>query len=88
MVVFGIIWFCTTKYYVKPTIFKIVIYDVYGKETKPNGIRTEFSIQDVALSFISEYQEMLPHLEFSIQSYLPEKNKKTIFSRILKKNYR
>lgn len=88
VVIFGIIWFCTTKYYVKPPIFKITIYDVYGKETKPNGIRIKFRIQDVALSYIREYQKMFPHLDFSIQSYVPEKNTKRIFSRIIKKSYR
>lgn len=85
--VFAILWFCSTKYYVQPKGYNIMIYDIYGKESKPNGIRTRFSTQNVAFSYITEYQKTFSHLDFSIQSYIPELRKKTIFN-ILKKDYR
>ena len=65
-----------------------MIYDVFGKESKPNGIRTKFYTQGVAHSYSKEYQKLFPHLEFSIQSYIPEVKRKTIFSMVLKKDHR
>jgi hypothetical protein len=52
-----------------------VIYDVYGNESKPDGIRIKFRTQKVALSYISEYQKGFPHLIFSIRSCIPEMEK-------------
>jgi hypothetical protein len=88
VLIFTILWYCSTKYYVKPKAFNIMIYDILGKETKPNGIRTKFTTQEVAFSYINEYQKVFPHLDFSIQSKIPEMEKKTIVSMILKKDHR
>jgi hypothetical protein len=86
--IFAILWFCSTKYYVKSKDYNIMIYDIYGKESNPNGIRTKFNTQDVAYSYVKEYQKLFPHMEFFIQSHIPEIKRKTIFSMILKKDHR
>jgi uncharacterized membrane-anchored protein YhcB (DUF1043 family) len=65
-----------------------VIYDVYGKKTNPDGIRTKFNTHEVAHSYVKEYQQLFPHLDFSIQSVFPEIERKTIFSRVMKKDHR
>jgi hypothetical protein len=85
--VFGVVWFCSTRYYVKPQTYDIVIYDVYGKESIPNGIRTKFRTQEVAFSYIREYQKSFPHLDFSIQSHIPE-IKRGLMLRRIKKDHR
>ena len=85
---FGVLGFCNTKYYVKPNVYDIVIYDVYGNESKPDGIRAKFRTQKVAPSYISEYQKGFPHLIFSIRSCIPEMERKKVFSKILKKDYK
>lgn len=85
---FGILWFCSTQYYVKPKTHQVAIYDVYGKEISQNQIRTKFSTLEVAQSYIKEYQSTFPHLSFSIKSEFPEMRKRVMFSRILKRDHR
>ena len=65
-----------------------MIYDVYGKKSNPDGIRTKFNTREVAYSYVKEYQKLFPHLNFSIQSSIPEMEGKIIFSRIIKKDHR
>lgn len=86
--IFTILWFCSTKYYVKSKEYNIIIYDIFGSESKPDGIRTKFSTKEVTFSYIREYQKTFPHLDFSIQSNIPEVERKTVFSMILKKDHR
>ncbi len=86
--IFAFLWYCSTKYHVKPKAFNIMIYDVYGKESKPDGIRTKFNTREVAFSYIKEYQKIFPHLDFSIQSNILEIKRKIIFSSILKKDHK
>ncbi len=86
--IFAILWFCSTKYYVKPKAFDIMIYDVFGNKSNPDGIRTKFITQEVAYSYVKEYQKLFPHMEFSIQSHIPEIKRKIIFSMILKKDHK
>ncbi len=88
VLVFGIMWFCSTRYYVNPQTFNIVIYDVYGKESKPGGIRTKFKTREVAISYIKEYQKLFPHLDFSIQSDIPEIKRTLMIKRIMKKDHK
>ena len=88
VLIFGIMWFFSTRYYVKPQLFNIVIYDVYGKETKPDGIRTKFRTQSVALSYIREYQKLYSHLDFSIQSNFPEIKRSLMIKGIMKKDHK
>jgi len=82
--VFGIIWFFRIKEHVKPKMYDIISYDVFGNETNPGEIRTKFRTHDVALSYIREYQKVFPHLKFSIQYQIPEIKRSFMCSRILK----
>ena len=83
--IFGILWLCSTQYYVKPKIYQIVIYDVLGNQLNQNQIRTKFSTLEVAQSYIKEYQRNFSHLSFSIKSDFPEMKKQVRFNRILKR---
>jgi len=86
--IFGVLWFFSTKYYVKPQMYKIIIYDVFGDESKNPGIRTKFRTLEVANSYVRKYQNLFPHLDFSIQSQIPEIKRSLIINRILKKDHK
>ena len=88
VLIFGMLWCCSTQYYVKPKTYQIVIYDAYEKELNQNQIRTKFSTLEVAQSYIKEYQNTFPHLSFFIKSEFPEMRKRVILSRILKRDHR
>ena len=82
--VLGIAWYCSTKFYVKPGKHSIVVYDVFGKEVKLDGVRVEFKTHSVAQSYISEYKERFPHYSFAMRMEVPEIKKNTM-PRIFKK---
>ena len=72
VVVFGILWYLSTKSYVKPENYTIVIYDLFGKEVKMTEIRTQFSTINVARSYLTEYQQRFPHLSFTLAVIMPQ----------------
>ncbi len=84
VVVLGIMWYCSTKFYVKPDRHSIVIYDIFGNEVKLDGVRVDFKTHNVAQSYISEYKKRFPHYDFVMAIEIPEIKKSTI-PRILKK---
>ena len=84
VVTLGILWYCSTKYYVKPNHYSIVIYDVFGKPVNTNEIRTEFQTKQVAQSYISEYQNRFPHYDFGLGCELPQ-IKVNLFQKIFRK---
>lgn len=72
VIVLGILWYCSTKYEIRPNRYSIIIYDVFGKQATIDGIRTDFKNYRVARSFISEYQKMFPHYDFSMTAVVSE----------------
>jgi len=72
VVILGILWYCSSKYQINPNQYTIVIYDVYGNQTKIEGIRTSFSTYQVANSYISEYQNRFVNHNFSMATQMPE----------------
>ena len=83
--VLGTLWFFSTRYYEKPKQYSILVYDVFGKQSNIDGLRTYFQTTEVALSYIKEYQKRFPQYNFCLESPLPEIKRKTIFHPILKK---
>ena len=66
--IFGILWYASTKYYIKPDQYNIGIYDKSEKECKIDGIRTSFKTQQVAQSYIKEYQKSFPQFKFTMKT--------------------
>lgn len=66
IVMFGILWHCSSKYYIKLSHYSVVVYDIFGKQSKIEGVRTRFKTVRVAQSFISEYQKRFSGHSFSI----------------------
>ena len=85
VVTLGILWYCSSKYQVKQEQYKIIIYDVFGKHVKIDGVRTSFSTYKVATNYISEYQDRFPHYDFSMAAEIPEIKRRPLL-RIFKKN--
>lgn len=64
---FGTLWIFTTKYYVNPTKFEIIVLDNNNKQIKNSNMRTVFKIRDVALSYVEEYQKEFPGYNFLLK---------------------
>lgn len=69
--VFATLWFLTARYYASPTKFSIVV-SKNDMHEKISDLRTEFKTQEVAHSFLTEYQKEFPNYDFSIEPCVPE----------------
>ena len=77
--VFAVFWMTRAKPLKRPKKYTVVVFDVYGKESLIDGIRTEFKTHDVAWSFMKQYKQSYPLYNFALVSDVPKSNKKTIF---------
>ncbi len=80
--IFGVLWYFSVRYYVKPHQYSIIVYDLLGNESKLDGIRTDFKIRRVAISHVREYRNRFSHYDFYIRENIPEIGKRTVFSKI------
>ncbi|MDH3486940.1 MAG: hypothetical protein OEL82_02710 [Nitrosopumilus sp.] len=71
IVTLGILWYCSSKYQVNPSQYTVIVYDVFGRQTKIDGIRTRFKTINVAQSYISEYQKRFEDYSFSMAQEIP-----------------
>ena len=85
VVTLGILWYFSSKYQVRQERYRIIIYDVFGKIAKIDGVRTDFRTYRVATNYISEYQDRFPHYNFSMAAEIPEIKRRPLL-RIFKKN--
>ena len=76
---FALIWLMKAKPHNIPKKYSIVAFDVYGKESQIDGIRTEFKTHDVAWSFMKQYKNAYPLHNFAMVSDTPKSTKRTIF---------
>lgn len=80
--VFALIWIIRIRPHKRPKKYSIVIFDVFGKESQIDGIRTTFKTHDVAWSFMKQYKHSYPLYNFALVSDVPKSNRKTIFKYI------
>lgn len=80
--VFAFAWFLKAKPISRPKDYKIVIFDIYGKQTQIDGLRLDFKNHDVAWSFMKQYKEAYPLNNFAMVSMLGKSEKPTIFKYI------
>ena len=69
--VLGTLWFFTRKCEI-PHPYKIITYDILGKQTRIEGIRTIFNTHTAAVSFAKHYRELFPQYNFVLESSLPQ----------------
>lgn len=79
---FALAWLLKARPHNRPKNYSIVTFDVFGKETVLDGIRTEFQNHDVAWSYMKQYKQFFPLYNFAMVSDLPKSKKRTIFKYI------
>ena len=77
--VFALTWLLKAIPRNRPKKYSVIVFDVYGKESKIEGIRTEFKTHDVSWSFMKQYKKSFPLYNFALVSEMPKSDKKTIF---------
>ena len=77
--VFALAWLLKSKPHNKPKKYSIMVFDVYGKESHIEGIRTEYKIHDVAWSYMKQYKLSYPLYNFALVTDNQISDKKTIF---------
>ncbi len=75
---FALAWLLKTSPQKKPKKYSVIAFDVFGTESKIQGLRTEFKIHDVAWSYMKQYKIAYPLHNFALVSDNPESEKKTI----------
>ncbi len=58
--------------------YTLICFDVFGKESFLDGLRTEFKTNDVAWSFMMEYKKKHPLYNFALVTENSNSEKKTI----------
>ncbi len=79
---FAVAWLLKARPHNRPKKYNVVVFDVFGKETQIDGIRTEFKTHDVAWSFMKQYKTAYPLYNFAIVSRQIQQDKPTIFKYI------
>jgi len=76
--IFTITWLMRTIPHHKTKNYSIISFDVFGQESKIDGLRTEFKTHDVAWSFMKQYKKSYPLYCFALISDISKTEKKTI----------
>ena len=76
---FALSWLLKARPHNRPKSYSIVVFDVYGRKSEINDIRTEFKTHDVAWSFMKQYKKSYPLYNFAMVSKLSKSDKPTIF---------
>jgi hypothetical protein len=79
VLIFAFAWFLKAKPHNRPKQYSVVVFDVYGKKSQIDGIRTQFKTHDVAWSFMKQYKEAHPLYNFALVSEHSKSDKPTIF---------
>ena len=77
--VFAVAWMLKAKPHKRPQSYMLKVFDACGKEFQLDGIRTEFHVYDVAVSFMKQYKKSYPVYNFAIVSKMPNSSRLTIF---------
>jgi len=65
-----------------PKQYQVIIFDIFGKESQIDGLRTEFKNHDVAWSFMKFYKKSYPFCNFAMVTKQKSSAKKIIFKYI------
>jgi len=79
---FAVAWLLKARPHNRPKKYNVVVFDVFGKETQIDGIRTEFKTHDVAWSFMKQYKTAYPLYNFALVSKQLQQDRSTIFKYI------
>lgn len=79
---FAVTWLLKARPHNRPKKYNIVVFDVFGKKSQIDGIRTEFKTHDVAWSFMKQYKIAYPLFNFALVSKHQKQDRPTIFKYI------
>jgi hypothetical protein len=76
--IFALTWILKAKPHNRSKGYSIVIFNIFGKKSRIEGIRTEFKTLDVAWSFMKQYKKSYRLYNFALISDFSESDKPTI----------
>ena len=79
---FAFTWLLKARPHKIPKNYFITSFDIYGKETQIEGLRTEFKNHDVAWSFMKFYKKSYPLYNFALLTKEKGLDKKIIYKYI------
>ena len=79
---FALAWLIKARPHKIPKKYQIIVFDIFGKESHVDGIRTEFKNHDVAWSFMKFYKKSYPLCNFAMVTKQKGSSKKIIFKYI------
>ena len=79
---FALAWLLKARPHKIPKQYQVIIFDIFGKESKIDGLRTEFKNHDVAWSFMKFYKKSYPLCNFAMVTKQKSSAKKIIFKYI------
>ena len=62
--------------------YQVLVFDIFGKESQIDGLRTEFKNHDVAWSFMKSYKKSYPLHSFAMVTKQKNSPKKIIYKYI------
>ena len=79
---FALTWLVKARPHKVPKQYQVIIFDIFGKESQIDGLRTEFKNHDVAWSFMKFYKKSYPLCNFAMVTEQKNYSKKIIFKYI------
>jgi len=79
---FALAWLFKARPHKIPKQYQVIVFDVFGKESQIDGLRTEFKNHDVAWSFMKFYKKSYPLCNFAMVTKQKSSAKKIIFKYI------
>jgi|TARA_B100001167_G_scaffold121054_1_gene75200 hypothetical protein len=79
---FAFTWLLKAKPHKIPKLYLVAIFDIFGKESQIDGLRTEFKNHDVAWSFMKFYKKSYPLYNFALVTKQKNSYRKIIFKYI------
>lgn len=78
VVVFAMAWLLRAKPQNRPRAYRVMIFDVFGRESVVEGLRLDFRNHDVAWSHMKDYKKRYPLHNFALVGDV-KGNKPTIY---------
>jgi len=79
---FALAWLFKARPHKIPKQYQVIIFDIFGKESQIDGLRTEFKNHDVAWSFMKFYKKSYPLYNFALVAKQKNSYKRIIFKYI------
>jgi len=76
---FALAWLFKARPHKIPKQYQVIVFDIFGKESQIDGLRTEFKNHDVAWSFMKFYKKSYPLHNFAMVTKQKNSPKKVIF---------